>query len=83
MIPDTPEVTYALIKSARSEVRSQSAESRSVRREPRLAWNALIELYGDEAILNRCIESMKAVPQDNIGELLKLCYQGGWRPNDL
>lgn len=84
-IPDSPAVTRALLKAARSEVRSQSMGSRAVLRKPRLAWDALIELYGDEATLCERIEALKASPQDNIRDLLELAdkYLSGWRPNDF
>jgi len=84
-IPDSPGVTHALLKAARSEVRSQSMGSRAVRRKPRLAWDALIELYGDEATLRQRIEALKTSRPDNIGDLLDLAnkYLAGWRPKDL
>jgi predicted KAP-like P-loop ATPase len=85
VIPDSPGVTYALLKSARSEVQSQSMGSRAVRRKPRLSWDALVELYGNEAILRQRIEALKATAPDDIGDLLELGdkYLGGWRPKDF
>lgn len=84
-IPDSPGVTRALLKAARSEVRSQSMGSRAVRRKPRLAWDALIELYGDEATVRQRIEALKASRPDSIGDLLDLAdrYLAGWRPKDF
>ena len=84
-IPESPSVTHALLRSARSEVRSQSMGSRAVRRSPRLAWDALLELYGDETILRQRIEALKASQPDQIGDLLELAekYLGGWRPKDF
>jgi hypothetical protein len=84
-IPLSAEVTHALLKAARSEVRSQSVGSRAVRREPRLAWDALVELYGDETILRQRIEALRASSPGNIGDLLELAdkYLGGWRPKDF
>lgn len=84
-IPDSPEVTHALLRSARSEVRSQSMGSRAVRRMPRLAWDVLIELYGDEAILRDRVESLKISRPENNGDLLNLAdkYLAGWRPKEF
>lgn len=84
-IPDSPEVTRAVLKSARSEVRSQSMGGRAVHRKPRLMWDALIELYGDEVVLRQRIETLKASQLDNIGDLLDLAdkYLSGWRPKEF
>lgn len=85
VVPDSPEVTHALLRSARSEVRSQSMGSRAVRRKPRLAWDVLIELYGDEATLRHRIETLKASRPENSGDLLELAdkYLAGWRPKEF
>jgi hypothetical protein len=84
-IHNSPGVTYALLRSARSEVRSQPMGSRAVRRKPRLAWDVLVELYGDEATLHQRIEALKASPPEDVGDLLELAdkYLGGWRPKDF
>jgi hypothetical protein len=84
-IPDSPEVTLALLTSARTEVRSQSLGSRSVRREPRLAWDVMVDLYGDEATLRQRIAALKELSPDNAGDLLELAgkYLSGWRPKDF
>jgi hypothetical protein len=84
-IPDSPDITCALLKSARSEARSQPMGSRAISRKVRLAWDALVELYGDEAILRQRIESLKAAVPEDIGDLLELSdkYLGGWRPKDF
>jgi hypothetical protein len=50
-IADAPRITLALLRPARSEVRSQAMGSYAVRRSPRLAWDALVDLYGDEDTL--------------------------------
>ena len=84
-IADSPRVTLALLQSARSEVRSYAMGSRAVRRSLRLAWNVLIELYGNENILRERIEHLKATQPEGVDELLQLAdkYLGGWRPGDL
>jgi hypothetical protein len=85
VVPDSPAVTQALLKAARGEVRSQSMDSRAVRRKPRLAWDALIEVFGDEATLRHRIEELRASELSNMGDLLELAdkYLSGWRPKDF
>ena len=85
VIPDNPAVTYALLKSARSETLSSTIGSRAVRRNPQLAWDDLVELYGSEDTLRDRIEYLKATPPDGIGDLIELAdrYLAGWRPNDF
>jgi predicted KAP-like P-loop ATPase len=85
VVPDTPAVTYALLKSARSETQSQSMGSRAVRRQPQIAWDILVELYGSEDILRTRIEQLKASPPGEIGDLFELAekYLAGWRPKEF
>jgi KAP family P-loop domain len=84
-IPDLPRVTLALLRSARSDVRSQSMGNRAVRRSPRLVWDGLVELYGDESTLGERIVKLKAEQPEDNDELLQLAdkYVGGWRPRDF
>jgi predicted KAP-like P-loop ATPase len=85
VVADSPRVTLALLRSARSNVRSQAMGSRAVRQSPRLAWDLLIELYGNESILKERINTLKTIqPKDN-NELLDLTdkYLSGWRPSDF
>jgi hypothetical protein len=84
-IADSPRVTLALLQSARTEVRSQAMGSRAVRRSPRLAWEALVELYGHEDTLRQRIQRLNATQPTGVGELLDLAnkYLGGWRPSDF
>ena len=80
-IDNSPKLTLALLRAARSETLGQSEGSRAVQRSPRLAWNELIELYGDEATLKERIESLKIAKLDRADELLGLAdeYLGGRR----
>jgi predicted KAP-like P-loop ATPase len=84
-IPDAPIVTFALIRSARSEVRSQSEGSRAVRRSPRLYWDGLVELYKDDETLRARIEALKTMQTEERGDLLQLAdkYLSGWRPKEF
>lgn len=83
--PDSVAITQALLKAARSEVRSQSMGSRAVRRKPRLAWDALIEVCGNELALRKRVEILKASNPQDIGDLVELAekYLSGWRPKDF
>jgi KAP family P-loop domain len=84
-IPDSPRVTLALLKSARSDVRSQAMGSRAVHRSPRLVWDALIELLGNEDTLRERINRLRTTQPDGNSELFDLAdkYLGGWRPSDF
>ena len=80
-IDSLPKLTLALLRAARSETLGPLTGSRAVQRSPRLAWNELIELYGDEATLKERIESLKDARLDGADDLLELAdkYLGGWR----
>lgn len=82
IISDTAELTLAVIKSSQSEAMSQSIDSRAVRKETRLAWDALIELYGDEDILKNRIDQAKDSESVDDKEIIELAdkYKNGWRP---
>ena len=80
-IDSSPKLTLALLRAARSETLSQAMGSWAVQRSPRLAWDDLIELYGDQAKLKERIENLKVAKLDGADELLELAdkYLGGWR----
>ena len=84
-LPNSPRFTYAILASARSEVKSQSMDSRFVHRKPRLAWKILIEVYGGEDRLREQIDALKASPPDDVDDLLELAdkYISGWRPSEF
>ena len=69
-IADSPRVTLALLRSARGDVRSQAMGSRAVRRSPRLAWDVLIDLYGNEDTLKERINRLKTTQPEGVNELL-------------
>ncbi len=77
----SPKLTLALLRAARSETLSQAMGSWAVQRSPRLAWDDLIELYGDEATLRERIENLKAANLGGADELLQLAekYLDGYR----
>ncbi len=84
-IPADPGVTHAVLQGAKSETRSQYMGTRAVRREPRLAWDTLIKLYGDEATLVARIDELRASDVEISDELSEVIhkYLEGWRPNDF
>ena len=85
-IPDAPDLTLSLLRAARGESRQQTVESRAVRRFPRLDWDALVKLFGDEAVLRDRIGRLAASPvAANDAELLSLAnkYLDGWRPKQF
>lgn len=84
IIDDSPRTTLAILRSARSETISQTVGSRYIRRSPRLAWDSLVELFGDEATLKARIESLNATRPEGADELLELAgrYLSGWRPSE-
>jgi len=81
-VPEAPAFTLALLRAARSESRSQTAGTRAVRRNPRLAWDALVEIYGNQEALRRCIDDLKLAHLEGGEEILLLAdkYLEGWRP---
>jgi hypothetical protein len=84
VIHPNPAVTLAALRGARSEARSQYMGTRSVRIEPRLSWDTLVDLYGDESTLLTRIEELKASDIEVEAELLELVqkYIDGWRHED-
>lgn len=84
-MPVSPELTAALLRAGRSDMRSQAVDSRAVHREGRLAWDALIEIFGDEATLATQVAELRHSAVETDETLLQLAerYAGGWRPPDF
>jgi predicted KAP-like P-loop ATPase len=84
-VPADPTLTAAILKSARSESRSQPMGSRAVRRSPRLAWDALVELYGAEEVVRQRVEALKLAGLQDADEVVELAerYLSGWRPDQF
>jgi len=83
-VAEDPRLTLALLKGAQQEVKTQTLGDRAVRRSPRLAWDVLVKLYGDEATLKQRIGELKATAPQGVAELIALAdkYASGWRPSD-
>lgn len=82
VIPNDSKLTLAILRSSRSESKSQSDGSRAITRSARLAWTGLVELFEDENELRAHIEASRhLLPPDD--ELLSLAdkYLSGWRPD--
>lgn len=84
VVPEAPRITLRLLQSARNETISQTAGSYSVRREPRLAWEALARTVGGETVLIQRIDRLFASEEgiDRAVEDLVRRYRDGWRPSD-
>jgi hypothetical protein len=78
-VDDSQKLTLAVLRNAWSEAKRQAMGSRAVRRSPLLAWDSLIELYGDEATLKERIGTLKATQPQGHDHLLELAdkYLGG------
>lgn len=83
VIDESPELTLALLKGAKSETLTQAMGNRAVTRSPRLAWDSLVELHGNEETLRERIGAAKAVFPDENDGLFELAakYIDGWRPD--
>lgn len=84
VIDPSPQLTLAILKSSRSEVITQTMGSRASHRAGRLAWDALIELYGDEETLKNRIEELKSTDLGENNDVVQLAdkYINGWRPQE-
>ena len=59
-IPESPKLTFAILRAYRTSVSASSLNSRTISVTFDLNWESLIRLYGDEAKLKVRIESLKA-----------------------
>ena len=83
-IPNSPAITFAILRSGRTYVRSQARDSHPIDFSPRLPWDALVELYGDPDTLRRRLQPLFCFPPNGSEELVELArkYLGGWRPEN-
>jgi hypothetical protein len=81
-VPTDTRITHSLLLSSRGEVRKQTVGNRAVTRSPRLAWDTLIEIYGDEKTLHASLKQLRESQLPGSAELVQLAdrYIGGWRP---
>ena len=85
IIPDTAQMTLALLRAGRCEVRQQAVGSRAITRSSRLAWDVLVGVYGDEDTLKTRIGAIRASCPEDSKDLLDLAdkYLSGWQPDDI
>ncbi|MGW4080374.1 KAP family P-loop NTPase fold protein [Streptomyces asiaticus] len=87
-----PHVTARLLSTGLTTARQQTSGSVQVHREDRLAWDALISVFGNEEKLRYAVEQMQEsvtaeeiIPDDRLTRALALFekYSSGWRPEDF
>jgi hypothetical protein len=85
LVPDSPQFTLAVLRSARSDVRSQAIGNRSIKRSARLPWDSLLQLFGDEASLRKRVECLRMASLNGASESLQLVdrYLDGNAPRDF
>jgi hypothetical protein len=83
-VPDSPQLTLAILQSAVTETRSQGANSRTILRSKRLQWDPMIALFPSLEDFKGKLDRLKAVNQKIDGALLALVdkYLEGWRPDN-
>lgn len=83
VLDESPVLTLALLRSAKSNTLSQAMGNRAVKRSPRLAWDFLVKLYGDEDILRERIEDANRTFREDKDGIFELAtkYIEGWRPD--
>ena len=82
-VPDCPELTYSLLKSAQGTSSSQWLGSRFVKTELTLPWDVLAKIYGEPSVLTKRVRAlMRESPDDADKAVVKLAgeYASGWRP---
>ncbi|MEK4060684.1 MULTISPECIES: hypothetical protein [Paenibacillus] len=84
VIDASPQLTLAILMTSRSEVITQAMGKRAFNRSGRLAWDALIKLYGDVETLKNRIEELKLTEPGELDDVVQLAdkYISGWRPQD-
>ena len=82
VVSSDPTMTRLMLEAAKHEVRTEPFRG-PVRYTMCLHWDALVELYGDEAVLGDRIRELRAQRPEGLTDLLELAerYLDGWRPN--
>jgi hypothetical protein len=85
VIPDSPGLTLAILRSSMSEATSQQMGNRAIERIPMLAWDVLELLFGDEDALKARVDAARNSAIESDAALLKLFdrYASGWRPKRM
>lgn len=84
---DSAELNVHILSESYVEVRSQTQNTRVVKRKPRIAWDVLVSLYGGEDVLREVIDALDdyGPKDDKLTDVLALThrYLDGWRPRDF
>lgn len=78
---DNPDELRKIFETAKSTMRSQSADSRHVKTEDRLSWEVLVKIFGDEDSIRSALATLKEKDGDTPISSLVEKYIGGWRPD--
>lgn len=86
-VPIDDPLDIALLRSAVSEVKSMSMDSRAISRAQQLQWEALTEILGGESEIGRYLARLNNLRETD-GELRDLIalanrYSTGWRPTEF
>lgn len=81
-VPQSPELTAAILRASVSIVRGNTLGNRAVRHEKRLVWDALVEIFGGEDAFRARLDDVKRAGVAGIEEEIELAgkYLEGWRP---
>lgn len=81
-VPQSPELVAAVLKASVHVVRSNSMGNRAVHKEKRLAWNSIVEVFGDEDTFRTRLEDLKQSGIAGCELEIELAekYLEGWRP---
>ncbi|QOR71360.1 AAA family ATPase [Ruania alkalisoli] len=74
----------ALLLDSQSTVRSQTVDSRSVRRTVRLNWTILTDVFDGEDNLRRAVDALRPHAEEGLADVIDLAdrYLTGWRPSE-
>ena len=76
---DDPELLFSVLRSVRSDARSQSSDSYQIKIEKRLHWDLLVRIFGSESSISSVIHVLRN--EFGESELIELAdkYLSGWR----
>jgi predicted KAP-like P-loop ATPase len=81
-IDDDASFLVTLFESARSQNVAQSLDSRAARITDVLAWDSLVQIFGEEGAIRTAADVVRTLPEANEIVTLLDKYLGGWRPSD-
>lgn len=78
---DNPDEIRKVFETSRSVMKSQSWDSRTVKYEDHLAWDALVKIFGTEGAIKTAVELLKKTDGDTDIVQIVEKYIDGWRPS--